>query len=286
MELSSPTGYHCAVASTADERARQGRLDQGLRASWQRDGFFRVPGFAPPDVTQRMLGRAVEIARACGGPGAWRGFLVTPESNLGGHPDLPEKGVSKIFRLHRDESFRDFLDDPALATLLEGLLGPDLDCFLSQFIFKHPGAWGQPWHQDAFYFPFDRGPQVGVWLAITEARRDNGCLWVLPGSHREPLHEHRPDARPNANYGYVEIVDHDMEGAVPVPMCPGDLLVFHSHLMHRSFDNEARDLRAALVYHFAVAGTVDRAKTPTPVNDWLPLRREGRPVAPQGEGSR
>ena len=33
--------------------------------------------------------------------------------------------------------------------------GPDLDCFLSQFIFKNPGASGQPWHQDSFYFPFE-----------------------------------------------------------------------------------------------------------------------------------
>ncbi len=120
------------------------------------------------------------------------------------------------------------------------LIAPDVDVFLSQFIFKTPGAWGQPWHQDSFYFPFEPArPVVGVWLAVTEATLVNGCLHVLPGSQTEPVHTHVPDRRPGANYGYFEIVDHDMHGAEPVLMDPGDLLVFDSHLMHRSTDNES-----------------------------------------------
>jgi phytanoyl-CoA hydroxylase len=65
------------------------------------------------------------------------------------------------------------------------ILGTDAPaCFFSQFIFKNPGAWGQPWHQDACYFPFTPSrPVVGIWLAVTEATPDNGCLHVLPGSH-------------------------------------------------------------------------------------------------------
>ena len=86
-----------------------------------------------------------------------------------------------------------------------------MDVFLSQFIFKTAGAWGQPWHQDSFYFPFEPArPVVGVWLAVTEATLANGCLHVLPGSQTEPVHTHEPDRRPGANYGYFEIVDHDM----------------------------------------------------------------------------
>jgi hypothetical protein len=114
---------------------------------------------------------------------------------------------------------------------------------------------------------------VGIWLAVTESTLENGCLHVLPGSHREPVHEHVPDARPGANHGYVEIVDHDMSAAIPVQMKPGDLLVFHSHLMHRSTDNESSGLRAAMVYHLGEAGTVDRDKTPVPINDWMPVQR-------------
>ena len=243
--------------------------------AWQRDGFFVIPGFSTPAVCDAMLGRAVALARAAeGGDTAW----VLPEANLAnaGEPSAEaETRVSKIFKLHRDPVFRDFATDSALLSLVVSLLGRDVDCFLSQFIFKNPAAWGQPWHQDSYYFPFDRDPQLGVWLAITEATLENGCLQVLPGSHREPLHEHVRDKRPGANLGYVEIVDHDMSGAVPVLMQAGDLLVFHSRLMHRSEDNTSRGLRAAMVYHYAEGGTVDRSGRPAPINDWMPVVRGG-----------
>ena len=119
-----------------------------------------------------------------------------------------------------------------------------------------------------------------MWLAVTEATLENGCLHVLPGSHREPVHEHVPDRRPGANYGYVEIVDHDMDAAVPVLMEPGDLLVFDSHLMHRSTDNMTDGIRAAMVYHCCGAGTIDVGASPTRniVQDFVPLLRAGEVV--------
>ncbi len=240
--------------------------------AFERDGFVRLEGFASPEVCERMLARVVEIARerADGVPSgdtAW----VLPEANLAGRDGPPEELVSKVFKLHRDPVFGDFARDPAVTDLVAELVAPRLDCFLSQFIFKNPGAWGQPWHQDSHYFPFEPArPILGVWLAVTEATLENGCLHVLPGSHREPVHEHVPDRRPGANYGYVEIVDHDMSGAVPVLMQPGDLLLFDSHLMHRSTDNVSAGIRAAMVYHYCASGTVER--TPGLVNDFVPVR--------------
>lgn len=258
-------------------------LTEDQRSDYRRDGFVRLAGFAAPAVGDEMLDRVVGLARS-----AATGFDISPPFVMPEQqPDLgqatrPEDLVSKIFRLARDGVFRDFITRPDVTALAAPLVGTDdLDCFLSQFIFKNPGAWGQPWHQDSWYFPFDPPrPVVGLWLAVTEATPDNGCLQVIPGSHTEPVHEHVPDPRPGANYGYVEIVDHDMGAAVPVLMQPGDLLVFDSHLMHRSTDNVSDGLRAAMVFHLAAAGTTDhtvelRGYT---VNDWIPVRRaEGRP---------
>ncbi len=203
--------------------------------------------------------------------------LVLAEPALAKSDLPPERKVSKIFRVHRQEPvFRDFCTSGPLLDLIAELLAPQLDCFLSQFICKEPGALGQPWHQDSFYFPFDRGPQVGVWLAITDANPDNGPLHVLPGSHREAVHPVVPDQRPGAPFSYVEIVDHDMDGSVPVLMDPGDLLLFHSHLMHMSTDNRSDRLRAAMVYHYAESGTVDGSKEAwgfeSPNNDWMRVR--------------
>ena len=253
------------------------------RADWERDGFVILRGFAEPATLAAMEARIVELVRTADRGGSIGDAYVQPELALGSEGP-PEARCSKVFRVHRDEPvFRTFAEHPPLLDRIEGLLGPDLDCFLSQFIFKRPGALGQPWHQDAFYFPFDRGPQIGVWLAITEATPDNGPLWVLPGSHREPVHRVEADRREHANFGYVEITDHDMTGAEPVLMEPGDLLLFHSHLMHRSTDNASEIGRAAMVYHYAEAGTVDRSREKfgfVPPNvDWMPVRR-GTPPGP------
>ena len=254
------------------------------RAAYDTDGFFRLGAFADRSVGDAMLADAVGLVRASEGSMLAEGALILPEANLSDRAGAPEELTSKVFRLHRRPAFASFLARSEVVGVLVDRLGPDVDCFLSQLIFKNPGAWGQPWHQDSYYFPFDPPrPVVGLWLAITEATLANGCLHVLPGSHVEPVHDHVPDRRPGANYGYVEIVDHDMTAAIPVVMAPGDLLVFDSHLMHRSTDNETEGIRAAMVFHFAPAGTEDRTEqekgAPSPVNDWVPVVRGGRSVA-------
>jgi phytanoyl-CoA hydroxylase len=247
------------------------RLTREQRAQYDEQGFVRLRGFIGPEVCERMLERVVALARAHAGGDRDAPGLVLPEANLAGSGGNPEDLVSKIFRLHRDGVFAAFAADPRVTGSLVDLIGPRLDCFLSQFIFKNPGAWGQPWHQDSFYFAFEPArPIIGAWLAVTEATLENGCLHVLPGSHREPVHEHVPDRRPNANLGYVEIVDHDMAAAEPVLMDPGDLLLFDSHLMHRSTDNESAGIRAAMVFHYAATGTVDSG--PRLVNDFVTVR--------------
>ena len=251
-------------------------MNDEQRAAYARDGFFRIGRFADAAICEAMLERVVDIARRAAAKEDVRPAFVLPEANLAGRPGNPEDLVSKVFRLHRDPVFEEFATDPRVTDIVAELIAPELDCFLSQFIFKAPGAWGQPWHQDSYYFPFEPArPVVGIWLAVTEATLENGCLSVVPGSHTEPIHEHIPDRRPGANYGYVEIVDHDMGAAQPVLMQPGDLLVFDSHLMHRSTDNVSDGIRAAMVYHYAAAGTRDKTleRQSYSINDWMPARR-------------
>jgi ectoine hydroxylase-related dioxygenase (phytanoyl-CoA dioxygenase family) len=273
--------------------------------SWDECGFFVLEQFADPATCDAMLARAVELARLDADRQSIGHSLVDPERNPWAGASNPEDRVSKIFVLHDwDPVFGAFAHNERLLGVLEELLGPDIDCFLSQFIFKNPGAIGQPWHQDSLYFPFEPDHQVGIWLAVTDATPVNGPLSVLPGSHREPVHEHVPDRRPDANLGYTEIVDMAFSDATQVLMRAGDLLVFDSHLMHRSTDNTSDGVRAAMVYHYAVAGTIDRTyerlreqadalgQMPDDIQEaaasgdaespyrWMPVRRAGVAVAP------
>jgi ectoine hydroxylase-related dioxygenase (phytanoyl-CoA dioxygenase family) len=245
-----------------------------LPVSYAEAGFSIARGLIPAPDARALLDAAIDIARGnISAP-----TFVTPEQNLA-HLDAPqpEDAVSKVFRVHERPPFAEMSQrTEILDAVVERLGTDDVDCFLSQFIFKNPGAWGQPCHQDSFYFPFTPSrPVVGVWIAATDAALDNGCLFVVPGSHRESVHAHEPDHRENANLGYFEITDHDLSSAVAVEMDPGDVLFFDSHLMHFSTDNASTRRRCAMVYHYARAGTVDHTveQRGYSINDWVSVRR-------------
>ncbi len=255
------------------------------RAAWNDNGFFVLRGLVPPAETKAIEDEVIARIRADppeDHPGetlyaAGPNYGIFPEREPSPTAVNPEDRIAKVFNCHTEGLSREIAGRDAIVDRVAEILGPDLDCFQSQFIFKNPGVIGQPWHQDSYYFRFDRQPQVGVWVALSRATLQNGCLWVLPGSHKGPIHAHVPDRRPAANRAYTEIVDQDDSAREPALMEPGDVLFFHSYLMHMSTDNVADERRAAMVYHYARAGT--RAETPeiertlAHVNRWIPVRR-------------
>lgn len=245
-----------------------------LLRQWRSDGYFIVPGLVDPERAGALIEAARTFARDI--PDQPEAPIVPiPEGRVRSEATLPEESLAKLFRLHRQEPFAGVATDPAILDHVRAVLGDDVDLFLSQFIFKWPEAYGQPWHQDSFYFPFAPTHQLGVWIAANQATIENGCLWVLPGSQTEPIHEHVADDRPNATQSYTKIVDHDFGARIPVTMAPGDVLFFDSHLMHMSTDNDSDVLRAAWVVHYAAEGTEVLNELGDVVNDWLPVLRRG-----------
>ena len=254
-------------------------IDQ--KNSWNDFGYILIPNFVDEKFCDEMNKEVINIIKsiipeesAFSHAYAGDGHIAIREMKPTEDPKSIEDEISKLFRIHSRGIFNEFINNQVLCDILEDILGPNVDCFLSQFIFKNPGAWGQPWHQDSSYFPFDREPQVGAWLATSEATLENGCLVILPGSHKEHLHEHLPDDRKGSNYGYTEIKDHDFSQETPMTLNTGDLLLFHSFLMHKSYDNNSQARRTAMVYHFAETGT-DFGPVDSPTNEWISVRGKG-----------
>ena len=258
-------------------------LSQTQKQSWNEKGFILIPNFFPEDKCIEINQTVVDIVRSMACNSEEFNHAYIDQGHIGIREMKPsqkieniEDEMSKVFRLHQTGIFNKFIKRDDLLNIVEDILGENIDCFLSQFIFKNPGAWGQPWHQDSSYFPFDRAPQVGAWLATSAATKENGCLVILPGSHKEVIHEHLPDDRPGSNYGYTEIKDHDFKKEMPLYLNTGDLLLFHSFLMHKSYDNKSNNRRTAMVYHFAETGT-DFGELDSPTNEWISVRGKGLP---------
>src|SRR5438105_15286882 len=81
----------------------------------------------------------------------------------------------------------DLIRHPRVLGPVVDLLGRDLLVWKSVFFVKEPQtAQFVDWHQDSAYWGFDTEDVVTAWIALTESTIENGCLRVVPGSHRRP----------------------------------------------------------------------------------------------------
>lgn len=120
---------------------------------------------------------------------------------------------------------------------------------------KKGGKPGQAPHQDEFYIPTRDRSLCGAWIALDDATVENGCLWVIPGSHKHgiiwPMEKHddpRYDVSPiSCKHPYSD------EHYVPVPLSAGDSVFFNGYLLHKSLNNTTDGYRRAFANHYMSA---------------------------------
>ncbi len=124
-------------------------------------------------------------------------------------------------------------------------------CMQSMLFVKPPNFQGQAWHQDEFYIPTRDRSLIGAWTAMDDATIENGCLWVLPGSHRRGyLYPQRYHENPDEFDFAWESYGFDDADEVPVEVTTGTLVFFNGYLLHRSRKNRGETYRRVLVNHY------------------------------------
>ena len=203
--------------------------------------FFAVADGKVEPASNMQVVRNVQVAKG----------LVTPETRA--------LGISKMNFVQNDPVFRRFSDCSQVLDQVEELVGPDLIAMNSMYLNKPPNVDGRhPLHQDLLYFPFRPADRiVGVWTALERVTRENGCLVVMPGTHRGELREHDYPDWEHKNHLFVGVKDLDAEGRVHIEMEPGDTVFFHPLLIHGSGLNRTQGLRRAIAVHFASAECED-----------------------------
>ena len=127
-------------------------------------------------------------------------------------------------------------------------------CMQSMLFAKPPGLPGQAWHQDERYIATRDRSLVGAWIAVDDANEENGCLRVIPGSHRTGyLWPTRAHGRPDEFDFSDECYGFDESAEVPVEVEAGSVVFFNGYLLHRSLRNRSRSPRRALVNHYCNA---------------------------------
>lgn len=143
----------------------------------------------------------------------------------------------------------------------------------SMYIFKQPviGAPVHP-HRDATFIISDPDTCLGLWWALEDSTVANGCLWAVPGSHRDGVHKRfvlNPSKRKTEFHG-VETVSYAQKDYVSLPMRRGDLIVLHGALMHMSLENKSACSRQAYSIHLVDSQYSEKSWLQRPEN--MPFR--------------
>jgi phytanoyl-CoA hydroxylase len=160
----------------------------------------------------------------------------------------------RIIHPHRKDPLSlDFMLDPRLRDVMTDLLGEEPLAAQTMFYFKPPTARGQALHQDQMYLRARPGTCVAAWMAVDDCDEENGCMDIVPGSHKLPLLCHvEADLELSFTSRKVPVP----EGYAPIPalMNAGDVLFFHGNLIHGSGPNtSATRFRRALIGHYITA---------------------------------
>lgn len=162
---------------------------------------------------------------------------------------------------------------PRILDAVEDLYGPNLLCWGAQFFTKQPGdASFVSWHQDATYWGLSSPDVVTAWVAFTPSIPENGCMRVVPGTHRQAVRHEDTFAQNNLLTRGQEIPVHDVDAsrALDVVLQPGQMSLHHVMIIHGSEPNASADLRRV---GFAIRYIPTHVRQTSPVRDSATLVR-------------
>jgi len=174
------------------------------------------------------------------------------------------KGASLDYRKIQDleycPQFLRYIQDPVFEEICGQVYGAGVPISLFRAMFMNkPANRGTflPWHQDGVA-AYDRDPRVTVWTALDPATKENGCLQVIPGSHKngliEPTHEewYLSDGQVEKFCSSDRIVHLELEA--------GEVVLLDNYLLHASDKNRSRQSRRALSVCYMDAATLEKGQ--------------------------
>lgn len=187
------------------------------------------------------------------------GFLPCEEiispAQAGAHRQRMEEAEARFGPFHYQSKVHTILRSPLeLAThpkaieIAQSLLGPDILLFDATYIIKEARTDAHvSWHQDLTYWGFSGDEQVTMWLALSPATQESGCMRMIPGSHTHGKldHDDTEDASNVLHRGQT-VRSASEDDAVMCALEPGQASFHHGWTLHASMPNRADDRRIGL----------------------------------------
>jgi len=151
------------------------------------------------------------------------------------------------------EAYRSYLFESLLVDMVAQLLGPDIKFHHCKINNKLPGMQTKvDWHQDHAYDPHTNDDMLASVTLLDDMTEDNGCVLVVPGSHREPHRSHYQERRFTGATA-PELEAEFTRRAVAVTGQAGDVLFMHTWCLHASGENRSAAPRRLLICDYTAA---------------------------------
>ncbi len=166
------------------------------------------------------------------------------------------------FPIKQHPAYRRALVHPTVLAIISQLIGPNLTCNGDKLNMKLPDG-GSPveWHQDWAFYPCTNDYLLAVGVALDNSTIENGCLMVIPGTHRGRILDHHQDGH---FAGAITEPDFRPNGAVPIELKAGGISLHHVRTIHGSAPNRSQQARRLLLFQYCAA-------------DAWPLLADGKP---------
>lgn len=149
----------------------------------------------------------------------------------------------------------------ALLDAVEDILGPEILVDGNLVLYKQPrDPRYASWHQDSVYSGWHLTPSVSAWIALTPSEPANGCMRVIPGTHKQGLLAHENIQDPNLlnRRGERLRMDVDESQAIDVVLRPGEMSLHHTNIVHGSNPNTSDGPRIGFIVRFVTNLSTNR----------------------------
>jgi len=213
---------------------------------YNKNGFLIIENFIDPKIVDEYILKLDLLVSGSINAGKQR-------NDLGAHNSKKHNNIENITQIMLPSDFLPslkkseyFLKSKEVAI---ELLGNDIDRDMDMYIEKAPLTNTEtPWHQDSAYWP--KGMKdirsLSCWLAFDNATIDNGCMWYVPGSHKEPKRKHSY-AGENSD---ALVADCSESEGVSCPIKKGSMIVHDGRILHYSRGNSTNQRRRALITNY------------------------------------
>jgi phytanoyl-CoA hydroxylase len=230
--------------------------NQSCLAQYKSDGFLVVENLV--SATELTLLRDRMSGIAAGEFPSFPAHDIEFEPNADGVDTTSTRESHRVRKINRcaenDDVFMAHAANLAILDVVSSLIGPDIKLFGSQCFMKPPGGIEKPYHQDSAYFHIEPKELVTCWTALDDATLENGCLCVIPGSHKGQILNHdQPWQVGDRVDMQVREKQIDRSREIQIELASGSCSFHHSKLLHSSGANHTDQSRRGLAVHYMSA---------------------------------